>query len=64
MEEPEPSPGVPVGFFLDDRADENQAAGAALAFGGGNAGLGSLDLALEGFFPAALGFDQLFFSSA
>ena len=52
---------VVVGLVLDDRADEDQTAGAALAFGGGDAGLGASDLTFESFFPLALGFDQLFF---
>ena len=38
---------------------EDQAAGAALAFGGGDAGLGAPDLAFEGFFPEALSFQKL-----
>ena len=37
------------------------AAGAALALGGGDAGLGAVDLAFEGFFPEALSFQKLFF---
>ena len=47
--------------MLQVGAHEDQAAGAALAFGGGNPGLGALDLAFEGFFPTALGFQELFF---
>ena len=47
--------------MLEVGAHEDQAAGAALAFGGGDAGLGALDLTFEGFFPETLGFDQLFF---
>ena len=39
-----------------------RAAGAALALGGGDAGLGALDLAFEGFFPETLGFQEFFFS--
>ena len=62
MEEPEPGPGVPVGHLLDDRADEDQLAGAALTFGCGDSGLGAPDLEFEGLFPLTLGFDQLFFS--
>ena len=54
--------GIGLGDVLDVGADENQAAGAALAFGGGDAGLGAPDLAFEDFFPVALGFQQLFFA--
>ena len=32
-----------------------------LAFGGGDAGLGAPDLAFEGVFPNALGFQEFFF---
>ena len=42
--------------MLQIAPQEDQAAGAALALGGGDAGLGALDLAFEGFFPEALGF--------
>ena len=48
--------------MLEVGAHEDQAAGAALAFGGGDAGLGALDLAFEGVFPNALGFQEFFFS--
>ena len=44
--------------MIEVGAHEDQAAGAALAFGGGDAGLGAPDLALEGFFSEALGFEQ------
>ena len=47
--------------MLEVGTHEDQAAGAALAFGGGDAGLGALDLAFEGFFPEALSFQKLFF---
>ena len=40
--------------MIEVGAHEDQAAGAALAFGGGNAGLGAPDLAFEGFFPVTL----------
>ena len=40
--------------MLEVGAQEDQAAGAALALGGGDAGLGALDLAFEGVFPEAL----------
>ena len=36
--------------MLEVGAQEDQAAGAALALGGGDAGLGALDLAFEGVF--------------
>ena len=49
--------------MLEVGAQEDQAAGAALALGGGDAGLGALDLAFEGcLFPEALGFQEFFFS--
>ena len=41
---------------------EDQAAGAALALGGGDAGLGAPDLAFEGVLPNALGFQEFFFT--
>ena len=47
--------------MLEVGAHEDQAAGAALAVGGGDAGLGAPDLAFEGFFPVTRGFHQLFF---
>ena len=53
--------GVVLGDMLQVGAHEDQAAGAALAVTGGDARLGTLNLALEGFFPKALGFEQLFF---
>ena len=53
--------GVNLDLALDDRADEDQPAGTALAFGGGDAGLGTADLAFEGFFPDALSFQEFFF---
>ena len=49
--------------MLQVAPQEDQAAGAALAFGGGDAGLGAVDLAFEGFFPEALSFQKLFFCS-
>ena len=54
--------GIGLGDVLHVGADEDQTAGAALAFGGGDAGLGAADMALESFFSEALGFEQLFFS--
>ena len=48
--------------MLEVGTQEDQAAGAALAFGGGDAGLGAVDLALEGFFSESLGFQEFFFS--
>ena len=47
--------------MLQVAPQEDQAARAALALGGGDAGLGALDLAFEGFFPEALSFQKLFF---
>ena len=47
--------GIVAGDVLQIGAHEDQAAGAALAFGGGNSGLGALDLAFGGFFPETLG---------
>ena len=49
--------------MLQVAPQEDQAAGAALAFGGGDAELGAVDLAFEGFFPEALSFQKLFFCS-
>ena len=48
---------------LDVGADEDQAAGAALAVGGGDARLSAADLAGEGVALAALGLLQLFLLS-
>ena len=47
--------GIVAGDVLEVGAPEDQTAGAALAFGGGNAGLGAPDLAFEGVLPEALG---------
>ena len=47
--------------MLDVGADQDQAAGAALAVGGGEAGLGAADLAGEGVALAALGLLERFF---
>ena len=44
-------------------AHENQLAGAALAFGGGDTGLGASDLVLQGALFLALKGEELFFSS-
>ena len=52
---------IVLGDVLQITAHEDQAPGAKLAFAGGNARLRALDLALESFFPEALGFQQLFF---
>ena len=54
--------GIAAGDVLKVGAEKDQAAGAALAFGGGDAGLGALDLAFEGFSPLTLGVQQLFFA--
>ena len=62
--EPEPGAGVPVGLVLDDRADEDQLAGALLAFAGGDAVLGAPDLIFEGALFLALEGDKLFFTLA
>ena len=53
--------GVGLRTVLDVGAHENQAAGAALAVGGGDAGLGAADLAGEGCALAALGLLERFF---
>ena len=53
--------GSSLGDVFQVAPHEDQAAGAAFAFGGGDAGLGAPDLAFEDFFPVALGFQQLFF---
>ena len=47
--------GVGLRGVLDVGADQDQAAGAAFAVGGGDAGLGAADLAGEGIALAALG---------
>ena len=60
--EPEPGAGVAVGLVLDDRADEDQLAGALLAFAGGDAVLGAADLVFEGALFLALEGDELFFT--
>ena len=53
--------GVGLRGVLDVGADQDQAAGAALAVGGGEAGLGAADLAGEGVALAALSLLQRFF---
>ena len=53
--------GIVSGDMLHVGAHEDQAAGTALAFGGADPGLGAPNLALEGFFPEALGILKLFF---
>ena len=62
---PEPRHGYRVGLAdaVDVGADQDQAAGAALAVGGGEAGLGAADLAGEGVPLAALGLLERCFSS-
>ena len=55
-------PGIVAGDVLEVGAQEDQAAGAALALGGGDAGLGALDLAFKGVFPEPLGFQEFFFA--
>ena len=47
--------GIGLGDVIDVGANEDQAAGTALAFGGGNPGLGAQDLAFECLFPETLG---------
>ena len=47
--------GIVAGDMLQVGAHEDQAAGAALAFGGGDAGLGAPDLAFEVVALASLG---------
>ena len=61
----EPLHGLRVGLAdaVDIGADQDQAAGAALAVGGGEAGLGAADLACEGIALAALGLLERLFSS-
>ena len=53
--------GIVAGDVLEVGAHEDQPAGAALALGGGDAGLGAPDLAFEGVLPNALGFQEFFF---
>ena len=55
--------GIVAGDVLEVAPHEDQAAGATLAFGGGDAGLGAADLVLEGFLPVTLGVQQFFFLS-
>ena len=52
--------GVGLRGVLDVGADEDQAAGAAFAVGGGEARLGAADLSSEGVALAALSLLQLF----
>ena len=61
----EPGHGRRVGLAdtVDVGADQNQAAGAALAVGGGEAGLGAADLAGEGGALTALSLLERLFSS-
>ena len=49
---------VVLGDVLQVAAHENQAPCVVLVFSGGEAGLGALDLALEGFFPETLYFQK------
>ena len=53
--------GVGLADAVDVGADQDQAAGAALAVGGGEARLGAADLAGEGGALAALGLLERFF---
>ena len=53
--------GIGVHAAVEVGADQDQAAGAAFAVGGGDAGLGAADLACEGIALAALGFLERFF---
>ena len=53
--------GIAAGDVLKVGAEKDQAAGTALAFGGGDAGLGAPDLAFEVVALASLGILQLFF---
>ena len=55
------STGSACVVVLDVGADEDQAAGAAFAVGGGDARLGAADLAGEGVALAALSLLQFFF---
>ena len=52
---------IVLGDVLQVAAHEDQAAGTELAFGGSDAGLCALDLAVKCCFSEALGFEQLFF---
>ena len=61
LQEPVVLGGVGLRAVLDVGADEDQAAGAAFAVGGGEANLGTADLAGEGVALAALSLLQLFF---
>ena len=53
--------GIGVHAAVEVGAQEDQAAGAAFAGGGGEAGLGAADLAGEGLALAALGLLERFF---
>ena len=61
LQEPVVLGGVGLRAVLDVGADEDQAAGAAFAVGGGEANLGTADLAGEGVALAALSLLQPFF---
>ena len=61
VDEPVVLGGIGLRAVLDVGADENQAAGAAFAVGGGEANLGTADLAGEGVALASLSLLQLFF---
>ena len=56
-----PLAGIVAGDVLQVGAQEDQASGALLAFGGGDSGLGALDLAFEVVALAALRVLQFFF---
>ena len=53
--------GIGLGDVIDVGADEDQLAGAALAFGGSDSRLGAPDLAFEVVALAALCFQEFFF---
>ena len=53
--------GIGLGDVIDVAPHEDQLAGASLAFGGGDAGLGAPDLAFEVVALAALCFQEFFF---
>ena len=61
LQEPVVLGGVSLRAVLDVGADEDQATGAALTVGGGDARLGAADLAGEGVALAALRLLQLVF---
>ena len=61
LQEPVVLGGVGLRRVFNVGADENKAAGAAFAVGGGEAGLGTADLAGEGVALAALGLLERFF---